>query len=168
MSKILNPRPWITAAALVLILLPLSHPSFAMASTGSMYSKSSLPTNFNQLDMIGSSLSTFQDEANPLSDRGFDAVKEEFNALNKFQEQSNHIMESLESICSENGRICENMMAALDAPSVRDEQHLERIRQMEATVMNEDVCSIEVFFLVASFVLLSKWDQQPKKTTQRD
>ncbi len=54
-------------------------------------------------------------------------------------------MESLESKCSENGRICENMMAVLDASSVRDEQHLERIRQMEATVMNEDLCSIDVF-----------------------
>jgi hypothetical protein len=163
MSKFLKPRSWISAAVLILILLPLSHPSFAMASTGTMYPKISLPANFNQhVDLIGSSLRTLQDEANPLSDRGFDAVKDEIEALNKFQEQTSNIMENLENICSENGRICDNMLSALESPSVRDEQHLERIRQMEAVLMKTDVWSFDFFSCI-----FASDSQQALGTTER-
>ncbi len=151
MSKILNPRSWISATVLILTLLPLSHPSFAMASTRMMYPTAPLPSNINQhVDLIGSSFGTLQDEANPLSDKSFDAVKDEIAALNKIQDQTNCIMESLENICSENGKIFDNMMATLESPSVRNEQHLERIRQMEAISMQEDVCSIEEVAVVVS------------------
>ena len=102
-------------------------------------------------------MNSIQDEENPRSDRGFDAVKEEIDVLNKLQEQSKDIMENLESICSENGRICENMMAALESPSVRNEQHLERIRQMDAAVRNADVCSIAVFDLACKICVVQEW-----------
>ncbi len=116
-----------------------------MASTGTMYTKTSLPPNFNQhVDMIGSSLSTIKGEVDPSSDRGFEAVKDEIAVLNKLQEQTNSIMENLENLCSENGRIFENMMAALESPSVRNEQHMERIRQMDAISMQDDVCYIKI------------------------
>jgi len=126
---------WIFAA-IFQALLPISQPSFVSAKvplypSGSIPSLNQHPTIPNLHQQVGDLEASFCALRDPFSDPSFDNVRDEIQKLEKIKEQTARIMEEIENISAENAGICENMMAALETPSLRDEQHLARTQLME-------------------------------------
>ena len=149
----------------VVALLPVSYPS-GVRSAMPQYPSSVVPSLYHEVGGLESSLGSLR-ASDPFADSSFDYVKDEITKLDQIQEHASRIMNEIQNLSSENSRICENMMSALETAKLRGEQDLTRRKQMEAFGLRFHVRidDLLVFSFSYLFLLFNFWSRTLLKLT---